>query len=173
MTWAKLSSSIEPINYQRKVIGFDTFSGFPSVDKKDETSNPLYRVGAFSELDTYDPYEELQEIINEYNENRFINHIPKIELIKGDANITIPKYINENQHLLVSLLYLDFDIYEPTVTALKHFLPRMPKGAIIAFDEVNNSHWPGETMALIEQLNLGDYKLCCFEFEPNISYIKL
>jgi len=68
---------------------------------------------------------------------------------------------------------LDFDIYEPTATALKHFLPRMPKGAILVFDELNNHDWPGETQALLEQLNINQHRIECFEFEPNISFIQL
>jgi hypothetical protein len=80
--------------------------------------------------------------------NRPVGHVPKVELVKGDANITIPKYIEDNPHVVVSLLYLDFDIYEPTKTALKYFIPRMPKGSIIAFDELNSPHWPGGTIAV-------------------------
>ena len=85
----------------------------------------------------YNTYDELLDCITEYNENRFLNNIDKIELVKGDANITIPKYIEKNKHLLISLLYLDFDIYEPTKTALENFLPRMSKGSIVAFDELH------------------------------------
>ena len=54
-------------------------------------------------------------------------HIPKIELVKGDVRKTIPKYIKDNPHLIVSLLYLDLDLYEPTRAALRNFIPRMPK----------------------------------------------
>ena len=35
MTWAKISSILEPYAYQRRVIGFDTFAGFPHIDEKD------------------------------------------------------------------------------------------------------------------------------------------
>ena len=31
LAWAKLSSILEPTNHTRKIIGFDTFEGFPSV----------------------------------------------------------------------------------------------------------------------------------------------
>jgi len=179
MAWAKLSTTLEPYNYHRKIIGFDTFEGFPSVHDLDmkrpeETSGvdlPPVCVGSLKE--DYDVIAEMEEVIGDYDENRFINHIPKIELVKGDANLTIPQYIEDNQHLLISLLYLDFDIYEPTVTALKYLLPRMPKGAILAFDEVNNKYWPGETMAMLESLNLQNHRLESFEFEPNISFIQL
>jgi hypothetical protein len=169
MTWAKLSTTLEPYNYHRKIIGFDTFEGFPGVAPIDELNHPNVKVGMFSEA--YNIYDELNACIDEYDENRFLNHIPKIELVKGDANLTIPAYIESNPHLLVSLLYLDFDIYEPTVKALKTLLPRMPKGAILAFDEINNQDWPGETMALLEELNIKDCELRCFEYEPNISFM--
>ena len=85
----------------------------------------------------------------------------------------MPKYIEDNQHLLVSLLYLDFDIYKPTKTALEYILPRMPKGAIVAFDEVNNPEWAGETVAVLESMDINKFELKCFNFEPNISYIQI
>ena len=69
--------------------------------------------------------------------------------------------------------YVDFDLYKPALIALKNFIPLMSKGSIIAFDEVNNPNWPGETEAMIKSLKLNDNKLSCFEFEPNISYIEL
>lgn len=169
MAWAKLSTTLEPYNYHRKIIGFDTFEGFPDVASIDIFNRSDIHEGMFSE--DYNIYEELNLCINEYDENRFLNHIPKIELIKGDANLTIPEFVKTNPYLLVSLLYLDFDIYKPTVTALKTLLPRMPKGAVVAFDEINNSDWPGETQALLEELNIKNCELKCFEFEPNISYM--
>ena len=171
LTWAKLSSTLEPYNYHRTVIGFDTFEGFPHVAPIDIVNTPDVKKGMFSE--NYNIYEELTLCVQEYDENRFINQIPKIELIKGDANLTIPYYIKNNPHLLISLLFLDFDVYEPTVMALRNIIPRMPKGAVVAFDELNNSGWPGETQALIEELNLRDCELKCFEYEPNISYMIL
>ena len=170
MTWAKLSSTLEPYNYHRKIIGFDTFEGFPAVHAVDQ-NRPEVKKGLFKE--NYDTYAELGDCINEYDENRFLNHVAKIELVKGDANETIPTYVQKNKHMLISLLYLDFDIYQPTATALKTLVPLMPKGAIVAFDEVDNPHWPGETQALLECMDLGKCRLECSPFEPNISWIVL
>lgn len=173
LSWAKLSSIYEPYNYHRQIIGFDTFEGFPSINKLDKESNTNnnLKIGNFS-LD-YDISEELQECISAYDDNRFLNHKEKIILCKGDAIKTIPKYIDDNKHLIISMLFLDFDIYEPTVVALKNFLPRIPKGGVIAFDEINNPDWPGETMALLESLSLNSSKLKIFPYEPNISYLIL
>ena len=99
--------------------------------------------------------------------------MPKVKLVKGDAVKTVPKYFEENPHTIVALLYLDFDIYEPTKVALKTIMPRMPKGAIIAFDELNESRWAGETVALLESLDINKYKIKKFPEEPHISYIRL
>ena len=172
MAWAKFSSILEPYNYRRKIFGFDTFEGFPDVTDLDRARRDM-AVGAGTFKEDYDVFGELTEAIAEYDENRFLNHIPKVILVKGDANETIPRFLEDQPHVLVSLLYMDFDIYQPTVTALKHFVPRMPKGAILAFDEINNENWPGETVALLEQLTLRDLRVQCFEFEPNISYVQL
>lgn len=170
MAWAQFSAILEPYNYRRKIIGFDTFEGFPEVSDVDKTRQEV-RAGMFAE--GYDIYQELQQAVQEFDANRFLNHIPKVSLVKGDANETIPAFVESNPWLLVSLLYLDFDIYKPTVTALETILPRMPKGAILAFDEVNNENWPGETQAMLESLEITEHKLECFTFEPNISYIVL
>ena len=168
MAWAKISATLEPYNYHRKIIGFDTFQGFPSISNAD-ASSARAKVGAFAE--DYQIYDEILTCVDEFDRNRFLNNKDKIELVRGDASVTIPAYVERNRHLLISLLYLDFDIYEPTVAALKYLVPRMPKGAIICFDEVNNPDWAGETIALMECLDLKGCELKSFEYEPNISYI--
>ncbi len=167
MTWAKLSSILEPYNYHRKIIGFDTFSGIPKFTKFD--TDKKIKKPKFKE--NINILNDLKDSIDLYDQNRFINDVPKIELIKGDANKTIPNYLKKNGHLLISLLYFDFVVYKPTKIAMKYFLPRMAKGSIIAFNELNNEDWPGETKALLEKFNLKKVKIDCFSYEPNISYI--
>ena len=36
MAWAKISSILEPYNYHRKIIGFDTFKEFPETEFQDD-----------------------------------------------------------------------------------------------------------------------------------------
>jgi hypothetical protein len=83
---------------------------------------------------------------------------------------TIPRFVESHPHLLVSLLFLDVDLYEPTRAALAHFVPRMPKGAVIAFDELDNPMWPGETLALLDQVGAGRLRLKRLEWDPYIAY---
>jgi hypothetical protein len=114
--------------------------------------------------------DELQQLTAIHDRNRPLGHIPKVEFVAGDAGQTIQRYIEEHQHLLISLLYLDFDLYEPTKTALQCLYPRVVKGGIVAFDELNCAEFPGETIALMETLNLAQVNLRRFQLDPYISY---
>jgi len=115
----------------------------------------------------------LIRLIGLYDQDRFLGHVPKVELIKGDAVATIPKFVETHPHLVVSLLFLDFDLYEPTRVALEALVPRMPKGAILAFDELDNPIWPGETRALLETVGIRNLPLERLEFDPYIGYAVL
>lgn len=113
---------------------------------------------------------ELAEI---HDSTRFLGHIPKIQLVRGDAVETIPQFVKENPHVVVSLLFLDFDLYEPTKAALEQFLPRMPKGAIVAFDELDNPLWPGETLAMLEVLDQYNLRIERMPFDPYIGFAEV
>ena len=172
MTWAQLSAILEPVGgVFRHIYGFDTFAGFPGVHKKDlQGSSDLdWRRGDVKD----ESFEELNRCIELYDMNRFLDQIPRVTLVKGDFMKTAPKFLKDNPHVLVSMLYLDFDIYEPTKLALELFLPRMPKGSILAFDEINHPFWPGETLALLEMMDLRSIRIQKFPYEVNMSYIVL
>lgn len=170
MTWAKLSAIIEPVNLTRRIYGFDTFAGFPAVTKEDHSEHSDHVGVGDLYADSFDEIMELSEI---HDSTRFIGHVPKVQLIRGDAVKTIPEFLEENPHVLVSLLYLDFDLYEPTRVALENFLPRMPKGAIIAFDELDNPLWPGETQAMLEFFKDNRLRIERCPFDPYVGYAVL
>jgi len=169
MSWAKLSAMLEPENLTRRIYGFDSFEGFPDISDKDSNAVAMPAQGGLRA----DSYEELQKLIAEYDRDRFLGHIDKVHLIKGDVKDTIPKFIADHTHLIVSLLFLDLDLYEATKIAIESFVPRMPKGAVIAFDELDNPIWPGETMALLDGMGLNELELRRLEWDPYISFIVL
>lgn len=167
MSWAQLSEVFEPLNHTRKIIGIDTFSGFVSMSEKDVTGTAHQGKNGGLAIDTYD---DIHKCIELYNRNRLLKHIEKVTLVRGDVAETLPKYIEQNPHLVVSLLYLDFDIYEPTKIALKHLVSRIPKGGIIAFDELNHEVWPGETLAVMEEIGIHNLKIERFSYGGTLSY---
>ena len=128
-----------------------------------------------------DKVEEVWDEVRPLLNKAFLSHTDvdygieylKVELVKGDISTTIPKYLKANSHTVVSLLYLDVDVYKPTKIALKNFISRMPKGAIIAFDELNSDSWPGETLAVLEECGINNLRIKRFDFEPNKSYAVL
>ncbi len=165
-SWAHFSTIMEPANLTRRIYGFDSFSGFPSTHEKDQNK---YRDPNLGDLNS-GALEELTELMKASDMNRYLGHVNKFQLIDGPAEDTIPKFVEENKHLVVSLLFLDFDLYEPTRVAIKHLFDRIPKGGIIAFDELDNPIWPGETMALLEELGIGSLKFERVPFDPYIGY---
>ena len=170
MSWAQLTAILEPMGFFRRIFGFDTFSGFPSVHMNDlEGAEHSPKKGDLNE----DCYDDLINVIKLFNQNRFLPQFEKVNLIKGDFLETGEIFIQQNPHLLVALLYLDFDLYEPTKKALEIFLPRMCKGSILGFDEINNPLWPGETKALLESLDIRQVQVKKFPYEPNMAYVVL
>jgi len=156
MAFAHFCSIFEPYHYVRKLIGFDTFEGFTEPSPQDSGSGATHmKRGGLC----FDSYETLKESIRLYDENRILGHLPKVELVKGDLSKTLPAYIETQPALMVALLYLDVDLYRPTLDALTLLAPRMAKGSIIAFDELNHPDYPGETVAAMEACGLRNLRL--------------
>jgi len=156
----------EPYNYNRKIIGFDTFDGFPEVSEKD--GNKVNK-GDYSVSSNYENH--LQEVLS-YHES--LNPIPqkkKSVLIKGDATITIDQYLKDNPETIIAFAYFDFDIYLPTKKCLEAIKPHLCKGAIVAFDELNFHEFPGETAAFNEVLGINNYTIQRSPLNPLCSYI--
>jgi hypothetical protein len=49
----------------------------------------------------------------------------------------------------------------------------MPKGAIVAFDELDNPLWPGETAAALEVLDKYKLRLQRLPFDPYIAFAEV
>lgn len=169
MSWLKLSAILEPENLTRRVYGFDTFEGFPTLAPEDDYRDSITQVGGLAS----DSQLELERLVQLHDDDRFLGHIGKGQLIRGDITQTAPAFIEENPHLLVSMLFIDCDLYEPTHAALAAFVPRMPKGALLVFDELDNPQWPGETLAVLEGLGVNNLELQRLEWDPYISFARV
>jgi len=149
LTFLKLVEIHCPGDTLKKLIGFDTFKGFPSLSDKDGTPNPdrdLVEGGFNSE----DFLPCLEEVIDLTQRDSMIPRFKRVELVKGDVTKTIPEYVEKNPGLRISLLHLDMDIYEPTLTALQHLYPLVVPGGIVLFDEYAMPGFPGESQAFDE-----------------------
>lgn len=182
--WMHLSRMLEPLGRLRCAFGFDTFGGFPNVGKHD---------GDAKKGDQADPCDDdLIRCIHMHAANNIIvahdystcdadelkgfgnaHPWPQIGFMKGDFMETGDVFLKSCPHLIVALLFLDFDLYGPTKKAIELFLPRMPRGSVIVFDELNHFAWPGETLALMETIGIRNLELKRFPWEMSLSYAVL
>lgn len=168
--WILCKEILEPYNHTKKIVGFDTFSGFSSIHSKDKPkkikNNNLKKMGL-----NYNNYEEIKNLVRNANKNSPLPHIEMYKCIKGDISKTLPKYLKENPETFISILYLDMDMYEPTLEALKSSYKNMSKGSIICFDEINHEFWPGESLAVKDFFDIKKIKINKFSFDSTAGYI--
>jgi hypothetical protein len=146
----------EPLNPSRKIVGFDTFTGFPAVDARDGDFE-LATVGALGTATDYPAF--LERVLSEREQLSPFEHVRKFEVVTGDAGETLPRYLADNPHTIVALAYFDMDLYAPTKRCLELVRPYLTRGSVVAFDELNCAEWPGETLAVREVLGLSTYAL--------------
>jgi len=156
----------EPYNYNRKIVGFDTWEGFPEVHDKDDKTK--WQKGDFAVPTGYESF--LEKVLLKHEQMAPIENIKKFNLIKGDASLKIKEYLKSHQETIISLAYFDFDIYKPTRDCLEAIIPYLSKGAIIGFDEINVAEWPGETTAMREILG-NKFKILHSKYRANAGYI--
>lgn len=173
-TWLHLNEIYEPVNYGRRVFGFDTFSGFPSVSANDIPKNPkypeIYQKGTYSAAEAEGQVRDVFDLIDR---TRKLPQFPRARVVKGDVTIELPRLLQEDRSITIALLYLDLDLYEPTRACIEACLPRMPKGSVICIDEINFETFPGETQAVYDCLDLRTVTMERVPWVPNIAVIRL
>ncbi len=173
MLFRQLLEVNSPGDSLRKIIGFDTFSGFTSLDEKDGPPD-VTRAKVVGGWDSSDFFPILQELINIAQTDSYMPRVNRVELVKGDVRETIPDYVRSTPGLRISLLNLDVDLYEPTLIALEHLYPRVVSGGVVIVDEYAMPGFPGESEALEEFFgsNMPNLKKFSFTATPGAYFIK-
>lgn len=153
---ATLRNILEPHNYWRRIVGFDTFAGFPSISAEHDRS----RYATKGNLAVSENYEStLNELMSCHEALAPRPHLRRFELVKGDVSSTVPAYLTKHPETIISLAYFDLDLYDPTKIALEAMLPHLVKGSVLVFDELCLAEFPGETVAVAQAIGLGRLKL--------------
>ncbi len=167
---SSLRGTYEPYNNSRKIIGFDTFSGFPSVHEKDGKA----AYAKEGNLSVSEGYEKYLDAVLKYHQNESPNwHVNKFELVKGDASVQTEAYFKKYPETMVALVYFDFDLYEPTKKSLEVILDHCTTGTVLAFDQLTDRGFPGETLALKEVLGTRKYRIQRVPYCSLASYLVL
>jgi hypothetical protein len=160
-----LRSIHEPFNHGRMIYGFDTFEGFrrPHDNDGGHFAEGDYSVAANHE-------ETLTRILGLHEAAAPLSHIEKFQLIKGNASETVPRWLADNPHTVIAMAIFDMDLYEPTRDVLKLVLPRLTRGSLLIFDELNCRKFPGETIALREVIGTHNIHLQRSPLQPFASW---
>lgn len=166
LSWANFLEIRNMGDRHKKVVGFDNFTGFGAMDAKDgqEDESVGKQAGGFNSRE----FEaQLRDAISIFDEDRFIPYKPRIHLVKGDIEKTVPDYVREHPGMRISLLHFDADLYRPTQVALEHLWPLVVPGGIVAFDEYAIPPWEGESKAVDEFFAGKKIKLQRFDWASN------
>jgi|ERR1022692_792084 hypothetical protein len=160
----------EPTNFYRKIVGFDTFSGFLKPSPQDRRSDRIFE-GNMSVSAGYEEY--LTEILTLHEAETPMSHIRRFELCKGDAPVELARYLERNPETIVALAYFDMDLHDPTKECIELLRPHMPAGAVLAFDELMHHDFPGEAVALKAVLDITKHRIRRLRWSPYPAYIVL
>lgn len=162
-TWMHLREIYEPVNFSRRIFGFDTFTGFPSVSTEDGCSA---LVGHFNVAPAKDAIMEALAA-QQHTAKLALQH--GLTIVTGDVENTLPIILEKDASITIALLYLDLDLHKPTQAVLNACWPRLVKGSVIVFDEFNCTDWPGETKAALEWL--GQHGYASIERSPTVPHM--
>lgn len=119
----------------REIFLFDTFKGFDERDIKHKKENSKENLAAKTLFNT-----SLESVQN------FIGNSALVKLIPGYFPETT-KDINPNNRY--ALVHLDADLYNPQISGLEYFYPKMNQGGVIIIHDCNNE-FTGSRQALDE-----------------------
>lgn len=173
LTFTKMVEIFCPGDTLKRVIGFDTFEGFPGLVEEDGPPLPQRdKVPGGFNANSF--YPVLQQIVDITQRDSMIPRFKRVELCKGDVRDTIPAYVENNPGLRISLLHLDMDLYEPTLTALKYLYPLVVSGGVVLLDEYAMDSFAGESKAFDEYFSDNRPKLTKFPYisTPGGFFIK-
>ena len=156
----RLATFLKLLKSNKKIIAFDTFGKHPTtkISSDHKRRNKLLSHGekGISE-------KQLMKVLRQKGLEK------SIRLVKGDITETVPRYLKLNPKLKISLLNLDVDFYEPSISILKNFYPKLSKDGILMLDDYGI--WDGETMAVNEYFSGKNIKIRKFLFSQTPSYI--
>jgi hypothetical protein len=163
LTWANFLEARNIGDRTKKVWGFDNFKGFGKLSPEDgpEYSHMQKTEGGFSPGDVF---EELSDLIRIFDSDRFVPWKKRIELVVGDVEETVPKFLEDHPGLRISLLHFDVDLYKPTLVGLQNLFPLVVPGGVVVFDEYGVLEWGGESLAVEEYLRGQNYTISKFDW---------
>lgn len=161
----------EPLNFQRHIYAFDTFSGYAGF-KKSEARTKEMNNGEYGVEESYDI--KLDNLLRLHEKNNAMGHINgKHTVVKGDVRETLPKLLLDNKGLSISLAFFDISSYVPTKIIMEHVLERLLVGGVIAMWQFSRKEIQAEGEVFFELISDKiKYSIHTSKTYPSLIYIK-
>lgn len=147
ITFENLRAIYEPFDQTRRIIGFDSYSGYTAFSDKDKKDD-VVKEGGYKVPEDYQKY--LLELAKYHEQNNVLGYGKRIRTIAGDVTETVPAFFEKYPETIIAFAYFDMALYEPTKVCLREIKPHLVSGSVILLDEFNYEQWPGETLAFKE-----------------------
>ena len=134
-----------PTATHKKVIGFDTFAGFPELAAEDgQSDSTVQKLPGGLSAESF--LSEFSALLVLHNSDAVLP-TERGKIVQGDICKTLPEWLEQNPEARFCLVNMDVDIYEPTTVILEGCWDRIVPGGVLILDEYATSKWPGETRA--------------------------
>jgi hypothetical protein len=166
-----LRAIYEPLNFNRRIVCFDTFEGYKGFSEKD-TPTELHRDGTYAlSGDDYATFLSELLVLHEKS-NAMGNYHGKHRVIPGDCRETIPSFFNENPGEFVALAFFDVNAHTPTLEAFEAVWERLVNGGVVAFWQLSRSGVQAEARVYVEHiLARCPHQLSRSETYPGLCYL--
>lgn len=167
-----LRAIFEPLHFNRRIVAFDTFTGYTGFSDDDNATN-LHKDGTYSTGETYD--ELLSTILQLHEKNNVLGHNHgKHKVIKGDCLETLPAFFKSYTNEFVALAFFDVNSIKPTLESFNLIYEKLVPGGIIAFWQLSRegSVIQAEGQVYVSEiLNKYKHSLHRSTFYPGLCYI--
>jgi O-methyltransferase len=138
LNWALLS---ELTGIQRRIVGFDSFEGFPPSQELDRKADQTFHK---QPGDYHSPPELVLRVLAEGRVSpEFVRN--NVRLVRGFFDATLHTYDGR-----IALLHLDCDLYDSYKVCLESLYSKVMPGGLILFDEYEDPAFPGAKKAIDE-----------------------
>ncbi|MFT3752551.1 MAG: class I SAM-dependent methyltransferase [Paludibacter sp.] len=134
---------LEPLNFQRRIHAFDTFTGYAGFADGDSRIKSAFSDGTYALPDSY--AELLAQLLQIHERNNALGHMHgKHRVWAGDCRETLKSFEQEFPGETIALAWFDMNAYAPTEAAFQVIRKRLVPGAIVAFWQMTRAELSAE-----------------------------
>ncbi|RQS26425.1 hypothetical protein DIE03_24065 [Burkholderia sp. Bp8992] len=123
---------LEPLNFQRRIHAFDTFTGYTGFAEHDARDRKLFSDGTYSLSGEY--ADLLRKLLNLHERSNAMGHVhDKHHVWEGDCRDTLAAFDEAHPGEMVALAWFDLNVIEPTRHAFDAVMERLVPGGVVAF----------------------------------------